>query len=170
MVIRLATGADAERIERIRVRGWQVAYRGIFDAAALDGMEPDWSRFERELERPSASRTTFVAECHGDVIGFALVGPSRDVAGLGELYAIYVDPDSWSQGAGRGLIGRAEERLAEDYDEATLWVLERNERARAFYERLGWEPDGMRGVFERPGFAAPEVRYRKALSRSRSRP
>jgi len=25
------------------------------------------------------------------------------------------------------------------YTEATLWVLERNDRARAWYERLGWQ-------------------------------
>jgi hypothetical protein len=64
---------------------------------------------------------------------------------------------------------RAESRLAEEYAEATLWVLEANARARAFYERAGWRHDGTRGFFERPGFAAPELRYRKLLSRSRSR-
>ena len=62
------------------------------------------------------------------VIGFASVGPSRDEHEVGELYAIYVDPDAWSTGAGRALIERAEERLRDDYPEATLWVLEDNPR------------------------------------------
>src|SRR5262245_44562509 len=166
--VRRARATDAETIERIRIRGWQRAYRHIFDPNELDRIEPNWQRFVHELERPPAGRATFVAELDGSVGGFAGVGPSRDERGLGELYAIYVDPDSWSHGAGRGLILRAEERLAEEYVEAALWVLEENARARAFYERAGWQPDGARKVFRRPGFAAPEVRYRKLLSSERS--
>ncbi len=169
MPIRAARAADAETIERIRIRGWQRAYRHIFDPDELDRIAPNPARFEHELERPPAGRATFVVELDGRVVGFAVVGPSRDELELGELYAIYVDPDSWSLGAGRELIGHAEERLAEEYGEAALWVLEENARARAFYERAGWEPDGARNVFRRPGFAAPEVRYRKRLSSSRSR-
>jgi ribosomal protein S18 acetylase RimI-like enzyme len=169
MLVRFATGDDAESIERIRIRGWQVAYRHIFDPGALDRLRPNWAWFRNELDRPSPGHATFVAETDAGVVGFALVGPCRDLRGLGELYAIYVDPDSWSLGAGRELIQHAESRLAEEYREATLWVLEANERARAFYERAGWRPDGTRGFFERPGFAAPELRYRKRLSSSRSR-
>jgi GNAT superfamily N-acetyltransferase len=169
MLIRLATGADAEAIERIRIRGWQHAYRHIFDPDRLDRIEPDWARFQYDLDRP-AGRVTFVAELGDRVVGFALIGPSRDERGVGELYALYVDPDSWSQGAGRMLMGCAEERLAEEYDEAALWVLEENRRARDFYARAGWEPDGGRNLFKRPGFTAPEVRYRKRLRSTRSRP
>jgi GNAT superfamily N-acetyltransferase len=94
------------------------------------------------------------------------VGPSRDRAPGGELYAIYVDPDSWSTGVGRALIARAEERLAEEYDEATLWVLDDNPRARRFYERAGWAPDGASKREERLGVAALEVRYYKRLRSS----
>jgi len=169
VVIRLATGTDAEAIERIRIRAWQRAYRHIFDPAALDRIEPDSRRFEHDLERPPPGRATFVAELEGRVVGFALVGPSRDERNVGELYAIYVDPESWSLGAGQGLICRAEKQLAGEYREATLWVLEENTRARSFYERAGWRPDGARTLFERTGFAAPEVRYRKLLSSARSR-
>jgi GNAT superfamily N-acetyltransferase len=169
MVIRGARRGDATTIESIRIRGWQVAYRHIFDPDELDRIRPNPERFEAELERPPTGRATFVAELDGRVVGFAVIGPSRDEQNLGELYAIYVDPESWSCGAGRRLIGRAEKRLAEEYVEAALWVLEDNARARSFYERAGWRPDGARSVFRRPGFAAPEVRYRKRLKSSRSR-
>ena len=96
-------------------------------------------------------------------LGFASTGPSRDEPGVGELYAIYVDPDEWSRGAGRALIARAEERLAEEYAEATLWVLEDNPRARRFYEAAGWRTDGARQAVERLGVSPPEIRYRKRL-------
>ena len=163
MLVRLATRADAESIEWIRVRGWQVGYRHVFPAAELDRLDLDWSRWERRLERPPAGWTTLVAEGHGRTLGFVSVGPSRDEAGVGEVYAVYVDPDDWRRGAGRALLERGEERLAEEYGEATLWVLEDNPRARGFYEAVGWRVDGGRQTVERLGVSPPEVRYRKRL-------
>jgi len=163
VIVRPATPADAERIEHIRIRGWQLAYRHVFPAAALDALELDPARWRRRLEHPPPGWATLVAEARGRVVGFASTGPSRDEGGIGELYAIYVDPDDWSRGTGRVLITAAEARLAVEYGEATLWVLEENLRARGFYEAAGWRGDGGRQVVERLGVAAPEVRYRKLL-------
>jgi GNAT superfamily N-acetyltransferase len=168
--VRRATGDDALAIESIRVRGWRNAYRHVFPPAELDALPVDPTRWRARLDTPPAGWSTFVAELGGAVVGFASVGPSRDVEGLGELYAIYVDPDAWSTGAGRALIERAERQLAATYEEATLWVLEDNPRARAFYERAGWAPDGARKAEERWGVRAPEVRYRKELSTTESSP
>ena len=113
--------------------------------------------------RPPPGWATLVAEARGRVVGFASTGPSRDEGAIGELYAIYVDPDEWSRGAGRTMITAAEARRAAEYVEATLWVLSDNSRARSFYEAAGWRCDGGRQVVERLGVAAPEVRYRKLL-------
>ena len=55
----------------------------------------------------------------------------------------------------------AERALAARFDAALLWVLEDNPRARGFYERAGWAPDGVRKAEERFGVRAAEVRYRK---------
>ena len=48
-------------------------------------------------------------------------------------------------------------------EEATLWVLEDNPRARRFYEAAGWEFDGGREIFSRGGVDAWEIRYHKRL-------
>jgi GNAT superfamily N-acetyltransferase len=165
MEIRAARASDAEAIERIRIRGWQLGYRHVFPAEQLDALELDWTRWERRIERPPAGWATYVVEGRGRMLGFVSIGPSRDEQGVGELYAIYVDPEEWSRGAGRALIVRAEQRLAEEYAEATLWVLEDNPRARRFYEAAGWETDGARQTIERLGVSPPEVRYRKRLVR-----
>jgi GNAT superfamily N-acetyltransferase len=163
MHVRLGSADDALAIETIRVRSWRVAYRHVLPANELDAMPVDALRWRSRLERPPAGWSTFVVEHDGVVIGFASVGPSRDEHGIGELYAIYVDPDAWSTGAGRALIERSEDQLARQYREATLWVLEDNPRARTFYERAGWHPDGSRKAEVRWGVHAPEVRYRKSL-------
>jgi GNAT superfamily N-acetyltransferase len=165
MHVRAATGEDAEGIARVQERGWQAAYRHVFPAEELDrGGFIQASRWRDRLVHPPEGWSTFVVESEGRIVGFTSVGPSRDERGVGELYAIYVDPDEWSMGAGRALIDRAEEQLRRDYDEATLWVLEHNPRARHFYELAGWATDGARKAESRWGVRAPEVRYRKQLT------
>ena len=165
MRVRLARGTDSRAIETIRVRGWQTAYRHVFPVDELDALPVDDERWRSRLTDPPPGWSTFVVEDgDGRVAGFSSVGPSRDERGLGELYAIYVDPAAWSTGAGRALIERAEEQLRAEYDVATLWVLEDNPRARRFYERAGRTPDGALKAEERWGVRAPEVRYRKELA------
>ena len=164
MEVRKATAGDAAAIARAQERGWQAAYRHVFPAEELDrGGFIKVERWTDRLVTPPAGWSTFVAEADGEVVGFTSVGPSRDERGIGELYAIYVDPAQWSTGAGRALIEHAEEQLRTVCTEATLWVLEDNPRARRFYERAGWAVDGGRKAETRWGVRAPEVRYRKQL-------
>jgi GNAT superfamily N-acetyltransferase len=164
VVVRQATAKDALAIETIRVNGWRAAYRHVLPTRNLDAMAVDETRWRERLRRPPAGWSTIVADRDGTVVGFASVGPSRDERGVGELYAIYVDPESWSTGAGRALIERAEELLRKRFRQATLWVLEDNPRARRFYEVAGWSTDGAHKAEERWGVLAPEVRYRKTLA------
>jgi GNAT superfamily N-acetyltransferase len=161
MDVRLAQAADALAVETIRVQGWQAAYRQILPPPALDALPIDETRWRERIESPPTGWTILVAERAAAIIGFAALGPSRDERSLGELYAIYVDPAAWSEGAGRALIARAEEHLARAYSTATLWVLTGNDRARRFYQLAGWHPDGATKTQERFGVEAEEVRYRK---------
>ena len=57
------------------------------------------------------------------------------------------------------MLAAAVNRLREaGADRATLWVLETDQSARGFYERLGWKPDGLRK------FGPPtDVRYQLPL-------
>jgi RimJ/RimL family protein N-acetyltransferase len=60
----------------------------------------------------------------------------------------------------------AEARLAKrGASDVTLWVLERNAAARAFYEAIGFEPDGASKLLT-IGVELVVLRYRKALSAS----
>jgi GNAT superfamily N-acetyltransferase len=163
--VRAATGKDAAGIARAQEHGWQRAYRHVFPVEELDRggfIRPELWR--ERLEHPPPGWLTLVADEHGEVVGFASVGPSRDERGIGELYAIYVHPDWWGTGAGRALIERGETELRSHYAEAVLWVLEDNPRARSFYEAAGWSPDGAVKSDERWGVRAPEVRYRKSFA------
>ena len=112
------------------------------------------------------------------IVGYASFGPERDVldmpwpypltsAGSGgevaELYALYVHPAWWSTGTGRALMDQVLAKVcAAGYACITLWVLEANARARRFYQRAGFAPDGARHVLDDLG-GVTEIRYRRAL-------
>jgi GNAT superfamily N-acetyltransferase len=167
MSVRVGVADDANAIACIHVRSWQAAYRGVVPDAVIDGFsveqrERAWR--ERLSVRGEAS-FTLVAELDRQLAGFcSVVLPSRDDdAGerTCEVAALYVEPDVWRAGVGRMLLNAALSLLRpEAWDDATLWVLAGNERARAFYERFGFVPDGAQTEDER----GAQVRLRATLT------
>lgn len=168
MHIRVAESADAPAVAALHIRAWQWAYEGLISADYLAGLPeqlPRRERFWRELlDAPGPEARTWVAEAEGRIVGFVTVGPSRDPdAGdrTGEVRAVYLDRDVVGKGFGRALFARAQDPLRESGSrEATLWVLERNVRARRFYEAAGWRPDGGAKTEEIGGAEQRELRYR----------
>ena len=80
-------------------------------------------------------------------------GTAAGVAGCRSewLDGLYVLPQWWSRGVGRALHDEALDRLRGDSCERChLWVLEDNDRARQFYERLGWAENGTSRVVPFP--------------------
>jgi len=168
--VRRARPDDAVAIAHVHVRSWQSAYRGLVPQEYLDGLDPERRRqmWERVLATDGWPRSgTLVAENDDGVVAFAHVGPSRDddaEGTVGELSAIYALSTVWGTGVGRALMAEALRTLAgAGYAEATLWVLDTNERARRFYEAAGWRPDGAVKVDSTRGFPLAEVRYRRAM-------
>jgi GNAT superfamily N-acetyltransferase len=164
--VRPARVEDAAAGAEVHVRTWQVAYEHVFGAERVAGI--DLGRrvavWERMLGDPEPHSAVFVAEDGGRVVGFASIGESGEAADEGELYAIYVLPESWGSGAGPALMATAVGALrAEGFRDAILWVLEDNPRARRFYEREGWSRDGGSREGEHLGVRTAEVRYRLAL-------
>jgi ribosomal protein S18 acetylase RimI-like enzyme len=169
MELRAATLRDAGAIAIVHVASTRQAYRGLFPASALSGIDTDdrAERWRQTLTDPSG--TTLVVEADGQILGFVHYGPCRDedvAAGrVGEIMSIYVAPDSWGQGAGQTLLQASLERLAAaGFREVKLWAIDRNARADAFYTRAGFVRDGM--VRHREMFRVPitVVRYHASLS------
>ena len=181
LVIRDAVVSDADAMGRLHVRAWQHAYRGVMPDAYLDGLRAE-ERIEMwcaHLERPDAP-PILVAEVAGEIVGFAVVGaaappvvsadgssePWLEVpSACGELYAMNLDPGHWGRGIGRALLRRATASLsALGYDEAVLWVVPENVRARSLYESEGWVADGAVRTDEVLGVTVTDVRYRRVLT------
>jgi len=172
MEIRSALADDALGVATVHVRSWQAAYRGLMPDVYLDQLDVErrragWERNIAGTEWPR-SGTLVATEAHGNVVGFANIGPARDGDGdplvIGELAAIYLLPEAWGSGVGRRLMLSAVNVLRDaGYAEAILWVLEGNERAQRFYEIAGWQLDGVTKNVVIADIPLPEVRYRLVL-------
>ncbi len=163
MEIRRASVADAADIADVHVRTWQSAYAHVFGAQRLAGLDVE-ARAERWARVLRDGEAIFVADTDDRVVAFVSVGPASDDDRVGELYAIYALPEAWGTGAGPDLMQAGVDALREaGYRKAILWVLEDNPRARRFYEREGWEPDGAAKEDDFLGVRVAEVRYRLAL-------
>ncbi|HVL95055.1 MAG TPA: GNAT family N-acetyltransferase [Solirubrobacteraceae bacterium] len=165
-MIRRAAPPDAEAIVALRERAWHRAYGDFVDVETVLAL-PEGDPVERWRGRlASEVLRTFVFEAAGRVAGFASAGPSDEAGaplGSGALRALYVDPPAQGAGVGRALLAAAEGYLRErGFRRAELWVFERNEHARAFYERHGWRLDpGSRRLD--PPADAYELRYERDL-------
>ena len=167
-MIRPARVEDAEAIAGVHVRSWQAAYRGIVADGFLDALSVEDFAARHQRWLTEAQNPTLVSEREGSVLGFANLGPSRDPdddpARVGEVYAIYLEPSAWGLGLGRELMAASRSLLRElGFQEATLWVLSDNQRARRFYFQDGWRVDGAEKPVTIRTQELAEVRYRRRL-------
>lgn len=165
---RAALREEAETLAALHVTTWQQAYVGLLPADYLSSLVPSqrlstWEQLLADDERVA----TFVAEVDGKPVGFSCGGTSNDEdakATTGELWSIYLLREFWNKGIGKELHDiLIEELTGRGFVEATLWVMESNDRTRRWYERKGWLLDGTRKTAELWGATVPEVRYRKKL-------
>jgi GNAT superfamily N-acetyltransferase len=167
------TDDDVPAVSEIRVRGWQAAYAGIVPQDHLDAMDvaEDTAR-RREFLAGSAGRVRNLVAVEdgtaaGPVVGWAAFGPYRgepENTADGELYALYVRPDRIGTGAGRALTSAViAEAARQGRRRLLLWVLADNARARRFYVRAGFAPDGAEVTDAIQGVPLRELRYARGL-------
>jgi GNAT superfamily N-acetyltransferase len=71
----------------------------------------------------------------------------------GVLQTLYVMPECWGRGVGNTLHDFALDRLREtNVEQARLWTLAENHRARSFYEKRGWILTGRTRVVPFPPY------------------
>ena len=152
--LRPAVPADAVAGATLHAACWREAYGPYVDAALLEERLGDTERWVAAWTRHLVDGPPRVlAEVDGDLVGFSVVGPTRDEDAVTphELYAIYTRAAYWGTGLGQALW----EAVRPD-GPCSLWVLEANERAQGFYRRNGFAPDGSRELYA--GLGAWEIR------------
>ena len=167
--IRIGAPDDADAMAAAHTEGWRVGYRGVMPDDYLDDPEFASNRLKgwRERNWHAVDDTRlFAAVIDGVVVGFGLCGPERaqpecsqldseqslqPSARRGEVYAFYLHPDAWGSGAATPLMHACTEHLRSlGFNDAVLWVLRDNPRARRFYEKLGWHSTGEESQFDGP--------------------
>lgn len=165
LTIRAADREEGRALAALQLRTALYAYADIFPAQAppptLAELAEQWSSWLSPAGPPN--RAALVADVDATMVGVVMGGPDPADETLGHLSRLYVEPAQWGRGIGRALHDACLAHLVHHgCARATLWVLERNQRVRSWYERMGWEPTGERKPVYAPG-GIDDVGYRLVL-------
>jgi GNAT superfamily N-acetyltransferase len=148
VVVRVPEPADAEALARCQLDCWRETYEDLADpvrlAVLLADVDERVRRWHEILAGPARVR---LAADGATVVGFATVLPADPAL----LAAIYVRRPHLGTGLGQRLLDAV---LGAD-EAATLHVFRDNARARRFYARNGFVPDGTEQ--EEPHFGGIEI-------------
>jgi GNAT superfamily N-acetyltransferase len=146
-LVRPAVLDDAEAIAVVHHTAWVQTYADLLPAEHWENDTVE-RRAERWRERLSddGPGNLAVAVVDERLVGFAKAGPTRrknrvpSPVRSDELWALYVLVERHGSGIGTLLL----EAVLPPTRPAELWVADANPRARRFYEKHGFMPDGAR--------------------------
>ncbi len=135
---------ETEAALRMKNQGWRQAYRGKLSDEILDGLDDGIDAIAEAWRmgfEESGSAPLVAVNDDGEIVGIAAGGEARgdNPPAPVELSMLYVLEEYYGTGLGRELADAAIGDAA-----ACVWVLDGNERAIAFYRKLGFAPDGTR--------------------------
>ncbi|MEM1173843.1 MAG: GNAT family N-acetyltransferase [Pseudomonadota bacterium] len=146
--IRLAEPADIDAVLAMMPRLAMFELPEQRDARDL--WRHDAATAQRWADGDAPNCRIHVAEVDGDIVGLAMVTMRPELlseAPSAHLEALAVSDGFEGRGLGHGLMQAAEQDALEQGAESiTLHVFARNERARALYERRGFDGELMRYI------------------------
>jgi ribosomal protein S18 acetylase RimI-like enzyme len=167
--VRPATVKDARTIAELHAHTLQAALEGLLSPEELARIQPDAARVAHWRDAVTYGEPQVLLAVDGDrPVGFVGFDRSRDPKTkptTGEIWALYVQPGDWDQGAGLALWDAAREGLLdEECTEVTVWVPLRNERALRFFELAGFKRELKTARTTAVGTTRlEEIRLRRAL-------
>lgn len=136
VIIRAPSIDDAEAIARVHTDMWRTTYMGVVPGVYLDddAMARRHAQWSRVLGVADREQNVAVAVHDSTIIGCAHCGTEGD---LRKLFSLYVRDAFHGTGVAQRLLD-----TVVDTRPTELWVAQDNLRARAFYTRNGFAPDG----------------------------
>lgn len=141
IIIRNIEEKDIPSVAEIRIKGWQMAYRGIVDEKYLDSMNVGK---EIEKRKKDYRQNGFiVAELNKKIVGFCRYIDNnsfvQDMSNIDcELLSLYVEPTLKFNGIGTKLFEFVvDEFRRKNKTKMILWCLKDNKQAKKFYTKMG---------------------------------
>lgn len=166
--VRPAVDSDADAIAAVHAASSHAAYEGLVpdqhESLPMDKRRAFW----RDAIEYSEPQVHVAVDDEGALAGFAGFDRSRDPKSrptTGEIWAIYVLPSHWNQGAGLALWDATREGLIEEgCTEVTLWIPLCNARAIRFFELAGFKRENNTAkTAMMAGVKLEEVRLKRKL-------
>ena len=144
MSLRKAYPADARLIRELAFATWPHTYDGILSKDQLDYMLEQLYN-EKTLEDQIRNNVEFILAYDGvHPVGFASI--SKEEPGVFKLHKIYVLPSQQGKGTGRFMMEKLEERIRKAGARTFRLNVNRNNQARSFYEKLGFQVTGQEDI------------------------
>jgi ribosomal protein S18 acetylase RimI-like enzyme len=141
MEYRLATHGDVEQIALLHAESWRQTFRGMFSDEFLDRdvVRDRLAVWGDRLSKERKEQFVLVALNDSRLDGFICVYGDEDRRWGSLVDNLHVAPEQKRSGIGTSLMCQAACWLREHHPRSGvyLWVLEANEPARRFYEKLG---------------------------------
>lgn len=147
-MLRKAVKKDISRIAEILIFAKRISYRPIFEDDRVSFNVMQVLTEAESLQKPHSLDDVFV---YDDGIVRAMM--KRQFTGNTiKLCELFVDPFFQHNGIGsKILVSLVDEARKNQYSDIYLWVLEKNARARNFYEKHGFVFSGIREEFANTG-------------------
>ncbi|MEM8833682.1 MAG: GNAT family N-acetyltransferase [Pseudomonadota bacterium] len=164
--VRPATEADIPALASIHIASKRAAEKHIVPDDYLNSFTQE--EYEEKWVDFYANGQQLIVDDEEKAVGFVSYGDLRTPPPgtskirplyIAEIYAIYVVPEYFGQGAGHALFHATCQALVNNKKHSLcLWALEKNKRAREFYERQGAQRIGKQNI-ETGGVPAREICY-----------
>lgn len=161
--IRRVKKGDSTVLANIQVASWQQAHSQIIPQEYLDKfLDVDYVTviYERLLLNNKGNGYIMDVEGCSHCIAFWDKARNCDLSNVAEIICIHSLPNNWRKGYGKMMMDKMLYDIKlQGYTKVILWVFEKNERARSFYEACGFKETGE----SKESLGAIEISYIKEL-------
>lgn len=140
--IRKVAEGDEQILAYIQTESWKAAFQNILEPEELKqctNLERATAMYQKLLDAKKGNG--YILEVDGKPHCIAWWDAARDaqMCGYAELICIHSLPDKWRKGFGSKMLAQILQDMKKaGYAHTLLWVFDKNERAKKFYEANGF--------------------------------
>lgn len=161
--IERAKPGDEQTLAYIQTESWKSAFRGILSEEELircTHVDRVTAMYKRELDNGIGYGYILRVNGAPHCIAWWNATREQDMPGYAELICIHSLPGNWRHGYGSRMMKAVLRDMATaGYRKVMLWVFEANDRARKFYEAMGFATHGK----VKPNLTPVEICYERYL-------